>query len=271
MNIIKMIMRIDQKNDRTKTSRFPDEQYIDAIRESCLAILKERVEPIRTRGNYSVQSTQRLRDELYTLIPPATTITPVANVIAYPTDYYYYLLVYATISGVSQLVTATDYNKVGTLTTNPFTRPSATKPYFNESSAGLNIIAGGATATSSSLTYVKMPAKVSIGYERNKVTAGTTLAAVVYYVFEDAIHSANVTTGEGLAVTAGQVIQAGETFTGTVNALTSGVLIPATSIVNCDFPENMHEEICTRAAAFMQGTVEDERKKQSLLNDAERS
>ena len=271
MNAIKMMLRIDQKNDRTKTARFADEAYTDAINEASMAILKERVEPIRTRGNYSVQSTQRLRDELYTLISAPTTIVPVANVIRYPTDYYYYLQLYATLSGTSTLCMPTDYNKIGEMKLNPFMTPSATKPFYNEFSGGLRIESGSTTATSSILTYIKNPAKVSIGFERDKVVDGATLAAIVYYVFEDAIHSATVTTGSGAVVTAGQTIHAGETFTGTVAALRSGTIIPTTKIVNSDFPENMHEEICTRAAAFMQGTVEDYRKNQMLNTDAEKS
>lgn len=267
-----MMLRIDQKNDRTKTARFSDEQYTDAINEASMAILKERVEPIRTRGNYSAQSSQRLRDELYTLISAPTTIVPAANVVAYPTDYYFYLLLYATLSGTSTLCYPADYNTIGELKLNPFTRPSATKPYYNEFTSGLRIESGGViSATSSILTYVKMPVKVSIGFERDKVVGGATLAAIVYYVYEDAIHSATVTTGSGATVTAGQTIHAGETFTGTVAALTSGTIIPTAKVVNSDFPENMHEEICTRAAAFMQGTVEDYRKNQMLNMDAEKS
>mgnify|MGYP001592234172 CR=1 FL=1 len=259
MNAIQMRERIDQKNDRTKTSRFTDTQYYDAINQACMMLLKERVEPIRSRGNYSVQSTERLSNELYTLIPAPATIAPVANVIAFPALYYYTLRLYVTLGGVSILSKKTSYNTIGPSKINPFTKPSIIKPYHNEFAGGLLIEAGGATATSSILTYIKQPAKVSIGFEDDKLVAGATLTnAVTYYVYDESVY-ATVT------------YYPGEIITGTGATLTSGTVIINSTVVNSDFPENMHEEICDLAAAFMQGTVEDYNKKQMLDSDAEKS
>ena len=256
MNALEMRESIDQKLDRTKSARYSDAAYYAAINRSQTNILKERVEPIRTKGNYAVQSTERIRAELYTLIPAPATGVPVSNVVSLPTDYYYYLMMYVTLAGVSQRCKAVSYNE--DVDANPFKKSSAVKPYFNEFTGGLRILSGTSTASAYSLTYIKNPAVVSIGFERDKIIAGTVLAVLVYYVYEEAVFN-------------GVTYYPGETFTGSALALTSGIIIPTAKVVNSDFPVNMHEEICTLAAAFMEGTVEDYNKKAMLDSDAEKS
>lgn len=260
MNAIEMRLRIDQKIDRTATARHSDKAYYNAIMNSIWMVVKDRVAPIRVPRKYSVQSAQRIRDELYSLISAPVTGAPSAGIVPYPADYFTYLLLYATVSSTKDYCRPTDYNTIGPLKKNPFTKPTATKFYFNELSTGLKV-EFGTTGTFSAyeLYYVKNPAVVSIGQERDKILAGVTLTiAVVYYVYEEAVHN-GVTYSEG------------ETFTAATTTLTSGIVINTNKVVNCDLPVNMHEEICTGAAALLSSTVEDWNKKQSLDVDTEKS
>lgn len=256
-----MMERIGEHIDRTRTARHRDRAYFNAINEAIWAIVKDRVEPIRVNRRYSVQNAQRISDELYTLVRVTSpTITGSdKDVIVVPTDYFYYLMMYVTIGGVKYWCTKTTYNELGPLKENPFSRPSDTKPYFTDNDKGFKVftkIAG--IFTTAELTYVKNPATVSIGEERDKLTTGATLTnAVTYYVYEDAVYS-------------GTTYYPGEIITGTGAALTSGIVVINTKIVNCDLPVNMHEEVALKAAAILSGNVEDYNKKADFNNDVER-
>lgn len=257
-----MRLRIDQKIDRTSTARHSDKAYYGAINNAIWMIVKDRVAPIRVPRKYSVQSAQRIRDELYTLVATyGQSLAPGVKLLTYPLGYFYYLLLNVMINDVTYYCIPTDYNTIGPLKKNPFSKPSATKPYFIESGAGINIEIEQTLATSivCELFYIKNPAVVSIGEERNKILSGVTLTiAVVYYVYEEAIHN-GITYSEG------------ETFTAATTTLTSGIVINTNKVVNCDLPVNMHEEVCTCAAALLSSTVEDWNKKQSLDVDTEKS
>ena len=73
MNAVQLRERIDELIDRTKSARFTDKQYYNAINGAITKIVKDRIAPIRVPRKYSVQSAQRVRDELYTLIPAPLT------------------------------------------------------------------------------------------------------------------------------------------------------------------------------------------------------
>lgn len=272
MNAIQMRERINELLDRERGSRYEDFNYYNALNGATMLLIKDRIEPIKLERRYSVQATQRLRDELYTLIPAPNT-TPASNgIVAYPSGYLYYLLLYITIGGTKYFCKPTTYNTIGPLINNPFSKPSATKPYFNELVTGLKIEAGdGDTTGAIEFYYIKTPDTISIGEERDKIEAGATLAAVEYYVYEDATHTDTITTGGGATVTTGQVIRAGETFTGTVALLLTGIVIPGTKITNSNLPVNLHEELCIKTAAMMAGDVGDYNKKQIYERDVERN
>jgi hypothetical protein len=254
MNAIEQKIEIDRLNDRVNSPRFPDEQYFAAINQAIEMILNDRIDNIKNPKKYSLQSVQRIREELYTLIKNSA-VMPVANVLAFPIDYRYYLYLECTIDGVVQYFKPTTYNEIGPLQINPFRKPKPRTPYFNEVSTGLKLLCGAGVITTSSFDYLKTPNKVSIGYENNKIlAAGTLVAATTYYVFEEAVYS-------------GTTYYEGQTITGTGAVLTSGVVIPTSVVVNCDLPNHLQPEINRMASAIMQGTIEDYMKKQQLELD----
>lgn len=260
MNAIQLRERIDELIDRARTSRFTDKNYYNAINGAITTIVKDRIAPIRPPHKYSVQSAQRIRDELYTLIPTPATGSVSGNNVAHPNNYLYYLLLYVTIDGKQQYARPTSYNEIGPLKENVFMKPSAVKPYFNEYTSGIKIEFGSSgTITTYELWYVKNPATVSIGEERDKIIAGTSLSnGVDYYVYEEAVYN-TVTYSPG------------EVITGTGANLTSGIVIINTKIVNTDLPVNMHEEICYKAASLLSANNEDYNKKSTLDIEIERN
>lgn len=221
--------------------------------------MEDRLDNIKKPKRYSVDSVQRVRDELYTLIPPTLSIVPVGNVVAFPSDYNYFLRLDCVIDGKTYFARPTTFNELGVLSINPFKKPSNTKPYHYQNASGLNIKRGaGGSFTSALLDYVKNPAVVSIGNEGDKISSGAAVltVGVQYMVYEEAVHA-------GLTYAEGQI------FTATAPVLTSGIVIPNSVIVNCDFPVKLHEEVTIIASAVMNGTVSDFSKKQDLEKDAQ--
>ena len=68
MNIIQMMERIDFYNDRYKSARFADSNYMDAINASVNSLFKDKTDNKKQFRRYSFQSNELVRRELYTLI-----------------------------------------------------------------------------------------------------------------------------------------------------------------------------------------------------------
>ena len=268
-----MMLQVDDYLDRVKSGRFPDRTYMSAINDAIITIVNDRIEPLKQKKTYSVQATQRVRDELQPLIPtPILTLTTtvVANVgtiysVTKPADYHYYLELYAKISGVRYFCIPMSYNDRGEIMDNPFRKPSATKPYFTEGHLGIHIQAtdtiGSTTVapTAVEFYYIKKPNVVSIGQERHKIVAGGTLTnALTYYVYDESVYS-------------GVTYAPGESIAGSGAALTSGTVILSTNTTLSDLPDSMYYEICTKAASIMSGNGDDFAKKQLLNNDVDKA
>lgn len=260
MNALQMRLRIDELNDRVKSPRFTDDKYYSAINQAIQMTINDRIDNIKDKKRYSVQSIQRVRDELYTLIIAGTAIVPVSDIIAYPANYYHYLQLNCVIGGVTSYARPTDYNRVGPLLDNSWKKPSDTKPYYIEVGTGLKVLHGTGTFTSGILDYIKIPNTVSIGNAGQKLTSasGNLATTTNYYVYDECVHN-GVTYYDGALFTT----------SGVAAALTSGTVILASNVVNCDLPEILQNEVVRLASAIMNGTVEDYQKKQDLKNDNE--
>ncbi len=257
MNAIQQITAISILNDREGSARFNDEQYMFAINSAIGMIINDRTDNIKKPKRYSFESVQRVRDELYTLVPPTLSITPVGNSLPYPADYSYFLKLQCTIDGVTLYSRPTSYNESGPLLENPFKKPSNTKTYFDQDLMGFTIFRGATGSfTAGLLDYLKIPDKVSIGQESNQINAGATVLVpgLVYIVYEDAVH-------------AGATYVTGATFTASLASLTSGTVILNSLITNCNLPVKLHDEINRLASGILNGVVSDFEKKQDLKND----
>jgi hypothetical protein len=257
MNAIQQLTAISILNDREGSARFLDEQYMYAINAAIGMIIDDRTDNIKKPKRYSFESVQRVRDELYTLVPPTVSIAPVGNILAYPADYNHFLKLQCTIDGVTKYSRPTNYNESGPLLENPWKKPSNTKTYFEQNVSGFNILRGATgTFTAGLLDYIKIPDTVSIGNDSNKINPGASVLVPgqVYVAYEDAVH-------------AGATYVVGTVFTASVVSLTSGIVILNSVVVNCNLPVKLHEEVNRLASAIMNGTIEDLSKKQDLMND----
>ncbi len=245
--------------DRDSSARFSDEKVIKAINTAIDRIVEDRLDNIKVKKNYSFESIQTVRDQLYTLVPPTLTIAPVANVLAYPADYNCFLKLMCTIDGNTIVARPTSYNQQGVAYDNPFSKPTDIKPYFDQNLSGFNIfrdINNTGSFTAGLLDYVKNPDLVSIGNEFNKIVTGGTLTnAIDYIVYEQAVY-------------AGTTYAEGDTITGTGAALTSGIVIPNSLIVNSNMPTKLQYEITTTAASIMQKSISQFNEGQMLEKDA---
>jgi hypothetical protein len=242
MNAIQQLTAISILNDRESSARFLDEQYMYAINSAIGMTIDDRIDNIKKPKRYSFESVQRVRDELYTLVPPTLSITPTGNTLAYPSDYNHFLKLQCTIDGVTLYSRPTNYNESGPLLENPWKKPSNTKTYFDQNESGFTILRGATGSfTTGLLDYIKIPDTVSIGQESDKITAGALVltAGVSYIVYEDAVH-------------VGATYVTGTVFTASATSLTSGIVIPNSVIVNCNLPVKLsliHISEPTRPAA----------------------
>lgn len=259
MNAIEMMERIDFYNDRYKSARFADSNYMDAINASINSLFKDKTDNKKIFRRYSFQSNEQVRRELYTLIKTAT-IVPTGNTnVTYPVDFYYFGNMYTTVSGNTVFSKPTNLNEIGPLQVDPFRKPTPKKTYYIENKVGLDVYFGDGTFTSATMTYLKVPDTVSIGTESDKIYPGDPVLTVGedYIVYEQCVHD---------AVT----YYAGQTFTATSTSLTSGIVILNSTVVNCDLPENVHDEVCKMASEIMNGTIEDYSKSTFLQKEIEK-
>lgn len=258
MNAIQLRDRIDFYNDRYKSPRFADSNYMDAINSAINMLFKDKTDNKKVFRRYSFQSNEQVRRELYTLIKTAT-ITPVSDVVTYPADFYYFGEMNTVVDGVVTYCKPTNFNEIGPLLVNPFKKPTPNKTYYIENNVGLQVYYGSGTAfTSAVLTYLKTPNTVSIGTEGDKISAGGTLTnGSTYMVYSDCVQN---------AVT----YYSGQTFVAVGTALTSGTVILNSIIVNCDLPENVHDEVCKLASHIMNGTIEDYNKSAFMEKETEK-
>lgn len=265
LNAIQMKEQIAELVDRVKSARYDDFQYDNAINRAIEMTINDRIAPIRLKRTYSFQTFQRIRDELYTLIPAPATGTTSSDLVPFPANYYMYILLWQTINSIKQYCRPISYNEEGPLVDNPFKIPSAVKPYFNEYSAGIRVLHNSeGTMGSYELWYIKKPDVVTVGRDRDKVTSGTLTNGTLYYIYDQILLST--------AISGKTIYYPGETVTGDgVAALSSGTLIPSSAITNCNLPGNLHQEIVERAAANMVGSTDQFVKKQVLDTDAEKA
>jgi hypothetical protein len=259
-NAIEMREAIDKLLDRVKSPRFIDDTYYYAINQATKMILDDRTENIKRNRDYSVQTTQRLRNELSTLVPPTFNATIVGNIVRFPSDYYYLLLMQNTVDGFKEACRPITFNEKGLIRRNPFKTPLSDETYFTENNQGWFIeLPVNSVFTKCEIDYLKMPNTVTIGKEIDKILSTQPLTiGLSYMVYEQAIHN-NTTYYEG------------QIFTAANTVLTSGIVILNTKIINSDMPGHLHDEIIRMSAAIMNGTIENYDKQGDLIAKNEMS
>lgn len=261
MNALQQKIAIDGIIDRVKSARFSDERYYQAINQAVQIFIDDTSESVKMLKRYSFQSSQRLRDKLYTLIAPTVHGAPSAgNIINMPDNYYYLTLVQAKVvdnitgESVKNNIREISYGEEGLIDRNPFKKPRIYKTYLNERDGYWQaFIPDNSTFTEYWLDYLKRPALVTIGFEDDKINQGGLIVInQKYYVYDECISN-------------GVIHHDGELFTATsTGALTSGTVIPFAKVVNCDLPIKVHDEVNRLAAAILMNSLDNYLKENML-------
>lgn len=247
---------IDKLIDRVKSPRFHDDNYYEAINQATLLVLNDRVENIKAIVKHAVQLSQRLRDELTSLVVNDTALTVTGIVAEYPADYFYLLRILTDVNGIVSPAKPTTYNEESLLDRNPFKAPTDKYTYYNEGSTGWRMIYPPAsTLNSVTLDYLKNPIDVTIGNEGDQLVSGDNLLAATDYIVKDK------------AIIAGVTYYDGDVFRlGVPQSITSGVVILRSTVIDSDMPSKLQDEIIRLSAAIMDGTVEDYQKQNNMMN-----
>lgn len=252
MNAIQIRDRIDFYNDLTRNARFFFSDYEKAFNDVVKIFVDDQT--AGEKAPYSSQFTQKVRDNLYTLIktaaPSITNGTVVTtrygsytpSHIIYPADYYYFWGLSVLIDGYTDYSRPTDYNKEGPLLDNLFMKPTNIKTYYNEDSTGLTIWRGvGGSFTSASLTYIKKAQPLLLSTESNLINAGTAIVnSSIYIATEESVQN-------------GTRYVSGTQFTAVGTVLTSGQVILASNTQTTDLPEKVQETLCKLASNCLLG------------------
>lgn len=273
MNIVALHKKTAFFLDSEKSPRFSRKVEDKALNSAINDIVLDRYDNMRkSQKQYAFQTSQRLRDELYTIVQEKTGLTPTDNVLSVTsmTDYWLLLALEVSISGTTINTIPLTYDERNVIENDPFTRPSIVYPervYRIESSAGIEIIFGDTgTLVSGHSWYLKKPVKVLIGTEvSNGVTQiqpGTSILAwsdsvLTVYIGGIVAYTVNLAEEEEYANPAGTSVD--------YIKVTSGICY--INYTDTDMPEMLHEEISRKAAAILSGNVENYNRERSLEVD----
>lgn len=273
MNIVALHYKVAFFLDAEKSPRFSRKAEDKAINSAINDIVLDRYNNIRQKQKeYAFQTSQRLRDELYTIVEEDDALVATGDIlsIASMTDYYLLLSLEVDISGRTINTIPLTYDEKNIIEINPFLRPSITYPervYRIESAEGIKIIFGDTgTLVSGHSWFLKKPAKVSIGTEVSD-TVTHILSAVKVIAYVDTTLNLHSITG-GVISSVDLLEEEEYTIGGDpvkYARLVSGIVFITPT--ETDLPEILHEEIARKAAAILSGNVENYNREQSLERD----
>jgi hypothetical protein len=276
MNIIQIHNKIRVLLDNEDSPRHRPKNIDEIINTAIALIVDDRYDNEKQekgQKKYSFQSSAKLRDQLYTLVKKSGWIVAEGDTIpstGYPSDFNYLIGPNVDVSGIETHALPLAYDEESTIHLDPKRRPSIIYPprvYYIEYQSGLRIIWGAQGALiRAQLYYLKKPAVVSYGVE---IPVDETLVqgAQIIGVTDSVVYKRLVASPEDFTTVS---IASGETYAVPVDVLyvftfQSGISVK--NAVNCDLPNNMHEEVSRRAAALISGTVENYNKKNDLMKE----
>jgi len=230
MNIIQSYAEVRRLLDRVRSPRYDDNLHLDpALNTAVRTFTKDRYDNIKKQTGYSFQSSERLREELYTLVTDYITPTVVSGRIQRPADFMYLVDVRIKFVGLDKWISASPatYNNEQELNIDPFSKPDNEKFYVNESELGIRpIIDPGLSFSQIEYCYVRIP-KTVYSVQTNIPSPGPLIIGNEYYVVVTAIHD-------------GVTYNPGSTFIAVNTVLTSGSVWAIQSI---PLPVHTHDEI----------------------------
>lgn len=270
MNAIQIKERVELYLDSERNGRFNFQAINKAVNDAIEKYIIAQLGDVRDGKIFGFQAVQQVRDNLYTLITAANpSISANAtiqsryysfftNAFTFPTNYFMFVSLQGTVSGMTDYIRPTSHNEIGPLLNDSFRHPTNKKMYFLETSSGMTIYReASGTLSQLSFVYIKEPATFSIGNESNLINAGAGVLtnATSYIAVEQSVHN-------------GVTYVPGTQFTSVNTNLTSGQVILAANTTTCDLPERTHEDISKMAAAILSGVVSDVQRYQIVEKEA---
>lgn len=261
MNIVQIHQKSKFYLDSVRSPRFPHSTVDKAVNTAINTIVNDRYDAIRrAEKDGSFQVSQRLRDEIYTLVYPGT-VTPVAgtkrfDIKAVYKTYWLLASMKVNISGKEINTIPLTYDELNVIEVNPFSRPSIDYPervYRIEAYDGVTVDFGPiGNLNSASIYFIKEPVTVELG---TVLEAGVIENSTMIICYMDGQIDYKDENGN---VTESHFLKEGEELTiytpGGYAEIVSGIYVK--DYVNSDLPTMLHEEICKEAAKVLSGTVE---------------
>jgi hypothetical protein len=246
MNIVQLHERVRFWVDSVASTRFDSQDIDNALNVAIESKVLESYDQNRPMNKSdSFQRTQRIRDQLGSIVTKATKVTSGFTLntgtnmitIASTSNYQFLVSLGIKIGTTVYECIPLSYDRKNVLYKNPFRKPRMTptvRMYYNEVDGNIEIThAYSSTLTDFELYYIKTPALVNYGIEYTSSHAFTNTNVVI--AVEETVH--NGTTymiGEEITITSGN------------ENITSGLVV--FSFTGTDLKKSTHEEITRRAA-----------------------
>ena len=255
MNIVELHERIRFWTDLVQSTRFEASDIDNAVNAAMNDIVEQKYYSSRKGKGDSFQRTQKVRDELRTLVMEFDTDTgsvldnytgySIIPASAYPSDYKYILCIKIVKGSTDYNCWPLTYDRVNAFPLNPFRRARLggfPKSYYNEGEEGIRITHAITSPDRAIYYYLKQATQWNYGIEYT-FTHSFTNGQHFIITSESAVYN-GVTYLRGTEVTA----------TPPSLALTSGTAIAL--FVNSDVNSNLHEMIARQAAVNLMITIQ---------------
>jgi len=257
MNIVELHERIRFWTDLVQSTRFEASDIDNAINAAMNDIVEQKYYSTRKGKGDSFQRTQKVRDELRTLVKILATDTPGAVLTnysgyseipynTYPVDYKYLLCIAIYKSGVAYNCWPITYDRVNSFPSNPFRRVRLggfPKAYYNESARGITITHALTAPDKAIYYYLSQATQWAYGIEYG-ITHSFTNGQNIIITSESAVYNGG-TYLRGTEVVAQPIPSLN---------LTSGTAV--SNFVNSDVNSNLHEMIARQAAVNLMITIQ---------------
>jgi hypothetical protein len=255
MNIVELHERVKFWTDLVQSARFEASDIDNALNAAMNDIVEQKYYSTKRGKGDSFQRTQKIRDELRTLVTEFDTDT--GNVLdnhtgysiipytSYPVDYKYLLCIKIVKGSTDYNCWPLSYDRVNSFPSNPFRRARLTpfpKAYYNEGAEGIRITHAITAPDRAIYYYLKQATQWAYGIEYT-FTHSFTNGQQFIVTSESAVYN-GVTYLRGTAVSAAPP---------SLN-LTSGTAVAFH--VNSDVNTNLHEMIARQAAVNLMITIQ---------------
>lgn len=257
MNIVELHERVRFWTDLVQSSRFEPSDIDNALNAAMNDIVEQKYYSTRRGRGDSFQRTQKVRNELQTLVKFLDTDTPGAILqnysgyseipyTSYPTDYKYLLCIAIYDGSTKYNCWPLTYDRENAFPDNPFRRARIDmfpKAYYNESARGIKITHAIPSPTKAIFYYLAQATQWAYGIEWG-ITHSFSLGQTFIITSESAVYNG------GTYLRGTQVVAQP---TPSLN-LTSGTAV--SNYVNSDVNSNLHEMIARQAAVNLMITIQ---------------